>query len=110
MEDMEPKAMELDEDLHSRQLAVYGRDTMKKMAGATVLISGMRGLGVEIAKNLVLAGVSTQTRTNALSLSFLLRRRDRRSRVARPSPRPRRVRANDRNLLSRSSLVCATPR
>ena len=70
MEDMEPKAMELDEDLHSRQLAVYGRDTMKKMAGATVLISGMRGLGVEIAKNLVLAGVSTQTRTHALSLSL----------------------------------------
>ena len=48
---------EIDEDLHSRQLAVYGRDTMRKMASAHVLVSGLRGLGVEIAKNLVLAGV-----------------------------------------------------
>jgi ubiquitin-activating enzyme E1 len=48
---------EIDEDLHSRQLAVYGRDTMRKMASAHVLVSGLKGLGVEIAKNLVLAGV-----------------------------------------------------
>lgn len=40
--------MEIDEDLHSRQLAVYGRDAMKRMAQSTVLISGLNGLGVEI--------------------------------------------------------------
>lgn len=39
---------ELDEDLHSRQLAVYGRDSMRKMAAAQVVILGMNGLGVEI--------------------------------------------------------------
>ena len=39
---------ELDEDLHSRQLAVYGRESMRKMAAAQVLILGLNGLGVEI--------------------------------------------------------------
>lgn len=38
----------LDEDLHSRQIAVYGREVMKRMAGASILISGANGLGVEI--------------------------------------------------------------
>ena len=32
---------------------------MHQLAKAKVLISGMRGLGVEIAKNLVLAGVKS---------------------------------------------------
>ncbi|XRB18925.1 ubiquitin-activating enzyme E1 [Pseudoscourfieldia marina] len=53
--------MELDEDLHSRQLAVYGRDAMRKLAQAKVLISGMNGLGIEVAKNVSLAGVSAIT-------------------------------------------------
>ncbi|CAJ2633015.1 unnamed protein product [Trifolium pratense] len=52
---------EIDEDLHSRQLAVYGRETMRKLFGASVLVSGMQGLGVEIAKNLILAGVKSVT-------------------------------------------------
>jgi ubiquitin-activating enzyme E1 len=39
---------EIDEDLHSRQLAVYGRETMRRLFGASVLVSGMQGLGVEI--------------------------------------------------------------
>lgn len=39
---------DLDEDLHSRQLAVYGRESMRKMAAAQVLILGLNGLGVEI--------------------------------------------------------------
>ncbi|CAI5479155.1 unnamed protein product, partial [Closterium sp. Yama58-4] len=51
----------IDEDLHSRQLAVYGRETMKRLFGAKVLISGLNGLGVEIAKNVILAGVKSVT-------------------------------------------------
>ena len=39
--------MEIDEDLHSRQLAVYGRESMRRMAASNVLISGALGLGVE---------------------------------------------------------------
>eukprot|EP01025_Chloroclados_australasicus_P042611 TRINITY_DN4529_c0_g2_i1.p1 TRINITY_DN4529_c0_g2~~TRINITY_DN4529_c0_g2_i1.p1 ORF type:complete len:1048 (-),score=190.46 TRINITY_DN4529_c0_g2_i1:257-3400(-) len=49
----------IDEDLHSRQLAVYGKESMRKMANANILICGLKGVGVEIAKNVVLAGVKS---------------------------------------------------
>ncbi|WCJ34795.1 ubiquitin-activating enzyme 1 [Euphorbia peplus] len=52
---------DIDEDLHSRQLAVYGRETMRRLFGSNVLVSGMQGLGAEIAKNLILAGVKSVT-------------------------------------------------
>lgn len=39
---------DIDEVLHSRQLAVYGRDTMRRLFASNVLVSGMQGLGVEI--------------------------------------------------------------
>ncbi|CAN0879670.1 Ubiquitin-activating enzyme E1 1 [Linum grandiflorum] len=52
---------DIDEDLHSRQLAVYGRETMRRVFASNVLISGINGLGAEIAKNLVLAGVKSVT-------------------------------------------------
>lgn len=38
----------IDEDLHSRQLAVYGRESMKRMSQASVLIMGLKGLGCEV--------------------------------------------------------------
>ena len=41
---------QLDEDLHSRQLAVYGRDTMQRLQQASVLVIGARGLGIEICE------------------------------------------------------------
>ena len=34
---------------------VLGHDAMRRMGASNVLISGMRGLGVEIAKNVVLS-------------------------------------------------------
>ncbi|XP_039017264.1 ubiquitin-activating enzyme E1 2-like [Hibiscus syriacus] len=52
---------EIDEDLHSRQLAVYGRETMRRLFASNTLISGMQGLGAEIAKYLILAGVKSVT-------------------------------------------------
>ncbi|KAG0452443.1 hypothetical protein HPP92_025107 [Vanilla planifolia] len=52
---------EIDENLHSRQLAVYGRETMRRLFASNVLVSGLNGLGAEIAKNLVLAGVKSMT-------------------------------------------------
>ncbi|KAL5720963.1 E1 ubiquitin-activating enzyme [Ranunculus cassubicifolius] len=55
------KPAEIDEDLHSRQLAVYGRETMRRLFASDILISGIQGLGAEIAKNLVLAGVKSVT-------------------------------------------------
>ncbi|XP_069062945.1 ubiquitin-like modifier-activating enzyme 7 isoform X1 [Pleurodeles waltl] len=52
---------EIDEGLYSRQLYVLGHDAMKRMKTSDVLISGMKGLGVEIAKNVILAGVKSVT-------------------------------------------------
>jgi ubiquitin-activating enzyme E1 len=51
----------IDEGLYSRQLYALGREAMSRMSRASVLVSGMGGLGVEIAKNLVLAGVKNVT-------------------------------------------------
>ena len=52
---------EIDEGLYSRQLYVLGHDAMRRMANSDVLISGLGGLGVEIAKNVILGGVKTVT-------------------------------------------------
>ena len=46
----------IDTNLYSRQIGTYGMETMGKLIQMKVLISGLRGLGVEIAKNLILAG------------------------------------------------------
>ena len=35
--------MEIDEDLHSRQLAVYGRESMARMSQSSVLVIGAGG-------------------------------------------------------------------
>ena len=43
-------ADDIDEGLYSRQLYVLGHDAMRKMGTTNVLISGMKGLGVEIGK------------------------------------------------------------
>ncbi|GJN33501.1 hypothetical protein PR202_gb22110 [Eleusine coracana subsp. coracana] len=91
---------EIDEDLHSRQLAVYGRETMRRLFASDVLVSGLNGLGAEIglishieteqptscyfaAKNLALAGVKSVTlhdvknvETWDLSSNFFLSEQD----------------------------------
>nr|XP_031326205.1 ubiquitin-like modifier-activating enzyme 7 isoform X6 [Camelus dromedarius] len=51
----------LDEELYSRQLYVLGLPAMQRIQGAKVLLSGLQGLGAEIAKNLVLMGVGILT-------------------------------------------------
>jgi molybdopterin/thiamine biosynthesis adenylyltransferase len=52
---------EIDEALYSRQLYVFGHDAMKKMQKSNILLIGVAGLGVEVAKNLALAGVKSLT-------------------------------------------------
>ncbi|CAE8636731.1 unnamed protein product [Polarella glacialis] len=47
---------QIDTDLYSRQIGTFGMETMGKLIQMKVLISGLRGLGVETAKNLILAG------------------------------------------------------
>uniref|UniRef100_A0A452I3T0 E1 ubiquitin-activating enzyme n=1 Tax=Gopherus agassizii TaxID=38772 RepID=A0A452I3T0_9SAUR len=53
--------VDIDESLYSRQLYVLGHEAMKRMQNASVLVSGLRGLGVEIAKNIILGGVKSVT-------------------------------------------------
>jgi ubiquitin-activating enzyme E1 len=43
-------------DLYSRQIASFGVETMKNLLGLRILIIGCEGVGVETAKNLILAG------------------------------------------------------
>ena len=52
---------DIDESLYSRQLYVLGHEAMKRMSASNVLIVGLKGLGVEIAKNIALAGVKSLT-------------------------------------------------
>ena len=53
---MELEPSKIDENLYSRQIAVYGAETMGKLITMKVLVVGLRGIGVETAKNLILAG------------------------------------------------------
>ncbi|KAJ1470109.1 hypothetical protein T484DRAFT_1848993 [Baffinella frigidus] len=53
--------MDIDEGLYSRQLYVLGHDAMRRMAASNLLIAGCKGVGIEAAKNLALAGVKSIT-------------------------------------------------
>ena len=46
----------IDTDLYSRQIGTFGIETMGKLIKMQVVIVGVKGLGVEVAKNLILAG------------------------------------------------------
>ena len=70
-------------DLYSRQVGLYGLETMKKIMKLNILIYGMRGLGVEIAKNIILSGPNRVTifdpniaKTNDLTANCYLTKDD----------------------------------
>ncbi|EAX86764.1 ThiF family protein [Trichomonas vaginalis G3] len=63
--------VQVDEDLYSRQLYVLGVDAMKKVVSSSVLISGMGGVGVEIAKNIILAGIKNVTIQDTRTVTML---------------------------------------
>lgn len=52
---------QIDTNLYSRQIGTFGMETMGKLIKMKVLIVGVRGLGVEAAKNLILAGPASVT-------------------------------------------------
>uniref|UniRef100_A0AAQ5XF78 E1 ubiquitin-activating enzyme n=1 Tax=Amphiprion ocellaris TaxID=80972 RepID=A0AAQ5XF78_AMPOC len=89
--------MEIDDSLYSRQRYVLGDSAMHQMAQSSVFLSGMGGLGVEIAKNIVLAGVKAvtlhdtkQCETWDLGSNFFIHKEDvvsQRRRVEAVSPR-----------------------
>ena len=53
--------VQIDTNLYSRQIGTFGMECMGKLIKMNVLIVGARGLGVEIAKNLALAGPASVT-------------------------------------------------
>lgn len=57
--DSNPMETPIDEALYSRQLYVLGHEAMYRMQSSSVLVIGMKGLGTEIAKNVMLAGVQS---------------------------------------------------
>ncbi|CAM9199908.1 unnamed protein product [Rangifer tarandus platyrhynchus] len=74
---------DIDEGLYSRQLYVLGHEAMKHLQASSVLVSGLWGLGVEIAKNVILDGVKAVTLHDEgtaqwadLSSQFYLREED----------------------------------
>lgn len=61
---------DIDESLYSRQLYVLGHEGQRRMAGSSILIVGCDGLGVEIAKNVILAGVKSVTVFDPVAASY----------------------------------------
>lgn len=49
----------VDEKLYSRQLYVMGHEAQRRMMASKAMLVGCSGLGVEIAKNCILAGISS---------------------------------------------------
>jgi ubiquitin-activating enzyme E1 len=58
---MQNEEVKIDTNLYSRQIGTFGMETMGKLIQMNVLIVGARGLGVETAKNLILAGPASVT-------------------------------------------------
>ena len=70
-------------ELYSRQVGLYGLETMKKIMKLIILIYGMRDLGIEIAKNIILSGPNRVTifdpniaKTNDLTANCYLTKDD----------------------------------
>uniref|UniRef100_A0A7S4IAX6 E1 ubiquitin-activating enzyme n=2 Tax=Odontella aurita TaxID=265563 RepID=A0A7S4IAX6_9STRA len=55
------KDVEVDEKLYSRQLYVMGHEAQRRMMASRALLVGLSGLGAEVAKNCILAGISSIT-------------------------------------------------
>eukprot|EP01105_Mastigella_eilhardi_P013353 TRINITY_DN3039_c0_g1_i3.p1 TRINITY_DN3039_c0_g1~~TRINITY_DN3039_c0_g1_i3.p1 ORF type:complete len:915 (+),score=226.01 TRINITY_DN3039_c0_g1_i3:38-2746(+) len=60
---------QIDDELYNRQRYVLGDAAMSKMSKSDVLVAGVSGLGVEIAKNIALAGVRSITLQDTVAAS-----------------------------------------
>eukprot|EP01071_Lankesteria_metandrocarpae_P003287 Lankesteria_metandrocarpae@DN2870_c0_g1_i1.p1 len=58
---MTPTEGVIDSNLYSRQIGAFGLETMSRLVKMRVLITGLRGVGVETAKNLILSGPASVT-------------------------------------------------
>ena len=51
----------LDKNFYSRQIGTYGLGTQTKIMKMNIFVYGMRGVGIETSKNLILAGPKSLT-------------------------------------------------
>ena len=70
-------------NFYSRQIGTFGIDTINKLSKLNIIIFGLRGLGVEIAKNIILSGPNKVllydyhiSKINDLSNNFYLQLKD----------------------------------
>jgi len=56
-----PPGAAVDEKLYSRQLYVMGHEAQRRMMASRAVLVGVSGLGAEVAKNIVLAGIAGVT-------------------------------------------------
>ena len=63
-------SVQIDTNLYSRQIGTFGIETMGKLIQMNVLIVGLRGVGVETAKNLILAGPKSVTLYDPTTVSW----------------------------------------
>lgn len=71
---VENNGIELTEDeaeLYDRQIRLWGLESQKRIRTARILISGLNGLGAEIAKNIILSGVKSVTLLDDKSVTEL---------------------------------------
>ena len=73
----------IDGNFYSRQIGTYGLDTMAKIINMNIFIYGMRGVGIETAKNIILSGPKSLTifdpclvKINDLSSNYFLNEDD----------------------------------
>ena len=48
----------MDNNLYSRQIAVYGLDAVRSLGESNVIINGLNGTSLEIIKHLILSGIN----------------------------------------------------
>ena len=73
----------IDNNFYSRQIGTYGLQTQTKIMKMNILIYGLRGVGIETSKNLILAGPKSltifdpnPTKINDLTSNFFLKEED----------------------------------
>ena len=73
MKNQEKDLHKIQNHLYSRQIGTYGIETMRKLQSLKFLILGLRGNGIEVAKNIILSGVKKVSiyDTNLVSINDL---------------------------------------
>lgn len=61
VEDKMEAITEDEAELYDRQIRLWGLDAQRRLRAASVLLIGLKGLGAEIAKNIILSGVKSVT-------------------------------------------------